>query len=45
MKTNNIIPANTPIISQPRPKTDKEKIKQLDECKKKALNEQEIIKK
>ena len=45
MKTNNIIPANTPIISQPRPKTDKEKIKQLDADKKKALAEHQIIKK
>ena len=45
MKTNNIIPPNKPINIKPLPKKDKEKIKQLDECKKKALNEQEIIKK
>lgn len=45
MKTNNIIPANTPIVNQPRPKLDKEKIKALDDCKKKALADNKIIKK
>ena len=45
MKTNNIIPANTPIISQLRPKIDKEKIKELNDCKKKALENNKIIKK
>ena len=45
MKTNNIIPANTPIINQVRPKVDKTKVDKLDASKKKALHECITIKK
>ena len=41
MEKQNIIPANTPIISQPRP--DKKEVKKLDAVKKQALHECIII--
>ena len=43
METQNIIPVNIPIISQPRP--DKKEVKKLDADKKKALHDKQIIKK